>query len=107
MSVCFYSVFVLFCAQVAALRQADSSSKESYQLCMDEETEKAAKVHKGCRVINREKANPLLILCYGVIIKELIGAHTRIIMKFPTFYANRCLIVMVKRDSHFTLFFAS
>jgi hypothetical protein len=32
MSVCVYSVFVLPCVQVAALRWADPPSKESYQL---------------------------------------------------------------------------
>jgi hypothetical protein len=35
MSVCIYSVFVLFCMWVAALRQADPPSKESYKLCID------------------------------------------------------------------------
>jgi hypothetical protein len=34
MSVCVYSVFVLFCVQVAALRRADPPSKESYGLCI-------------------------------------------------------------------------
>jgi hypothetical protein len=43
----------LFCVQVAALRRADPRSKESYRLCIDQETEKAAKVHKGCRAIDR------------------------------------------------------
>jgi hypothetical protein len=33
-SVCVYSVFVLFCVYVAALRQADPPSKESYSLCI-------------------------------------------------------------------------
>jgi hypothetical protein len=33
MSMCVYSVFVLFCVQVAALRRAHSASKESYRLC--------------------------------------------------------------------------
>jgi hypothetical protein len=35
MDVCMrvYSVFVLSCAQAAALRRADHSSKESYPLC--------------------------------------------------------------------------
>jgi hypothetical protein len=47
MSVCVYSVFVLSCVQVAALRQADPPSKESYRLCKkDQETEKAAKVQQ-------------------------------------------------------------
>jgi hypothetical protein len=43
MSVCIYSLFVLSCVQVAALRRADPPSKESYWL-KDQETEKAAKV---------------------------------------------------------------
>jgi hypothetical protein len=34
MSVCVYSVFVLFCVQVAALRRAKPPSKEPYQLCI-------------------------------------------------------------------------
>jgi hypothetical protein len=50
--VCVYSVFVFFCVQVAALRQADPPSKESYRLRMDYETEKAAKVHKGCTAMD-------------------------------------------------------
>jgi hypothetical protein len=44
MSVCLYSVFVLSCVQVEALRRADPPSKESYRLCKkDQGTEKAAK----------------------------------------------------------------
>jgi hypothetical protein len=38
--VCVYSAFVLSCVQVAALRRADYSSKESYRVCkIDYETE--------------------------------------------------------------------
>jgi hypothetical protein len=33
--VCVYSVFVLFCVYLAALRRTDSSSKEYYRLCID------------------------------------------------------------------------
>jgi hypothetical protein len=47
------SVFVLFCVYVAALQRADPPSKGSYRLCMDEENEKAAKAHKGCRAVDR------------------------------------------------------
>jgi hypothetical protein len=40
-------VFVLSCVQVAALRQADHSSKESYRLCKnDYETEEEAKAQQ-------------------------------------------------------------
>jgi hypothetical protein len=47
MSVCVYSVFVLSCEQVEALRRADPPSKESYRLCKkDYKTEKAAKVQR-------------------------------------------------------------
>jgi hypothetical protein len=54
MSVCVYSVFVLSCVQVAALRRADPSSKESYRLCESGVTEKAAKVQqKDCRAIKK------------------------------------------------------
>jgi hypothetical protein len=51
---CVYSVFGMSCVSVAGLRQADPPSKESYRLCIDQETGKAAKVHKGCRAIDRE-----------------------------------------------------
>jgi hypothetical protein len=33
MSMCVYTVFLLFCVQVEALRRADPPSKESYRLC--------------------------------------------------------------------------
>jgi hypothetical protein len=35
-----------------ALGRADPLSKESYRLCVDEETEKSAKVYKGCRAMD-------------------------------------------------------
>jgi hypothetical protein len=46
MSLCVYSVFVLFCVYVGALRRADPPSKESCRLCVDYETEKAAKAQQ-------------------------------------------------------------
>jgi hypothetical protein len=46
MSVCDYSVFVLSCVQVAALRRAYLMSKESYRLCKDQETEKVSKAQQ-------------------------------------------------------------
>jgi hypothetical protein len=52
MSVCVYSVFVLSNVYVAALRRADPPSKESYRVYIDYESEKAAKVHNGCRTID-------------------------------------------------------
>jgi hypothetical protein len=54
MSVCVYSMFVLLCVLVAALRRADLPSKGSYRLCINQETKKAAKVHMGCRAIDRQ-----------------------------------------------------
>jgi hypothetical protein len=45
--VCVYSVFVLSCVQVAALKRADHSPKESYRLCKnDYETEEEAKTQQ-------------------------------------------------------------
>jgi hypothetical protein len=46
MSVCIYSVFVLSCVQVEALRRADPLSKESYLLCKNQETERAVKAQQ-------------------------------------------------------------
>jgi hypothetical protein len=46
MSVCSYSVFVLPCVHVAALRLADPPSKVSCRLCKRLRTEKAAKVQQ-------------------------------------------------------------
>jgi hypothetical protein len=55
MSVCVYSASVVSCVQVAGLRRADPQFKESYRLCIDEGAEKAAKAHKGFRVIEKKK----------------------------------------------------
>jgi hypothetical protein len=54
MSVCIYSVFVLFCVLVAALRLADPPYKGSYRLCKnDYETGEEAKAQQnGCRAID-------------------------------------------------------
>jgi hypothetical protein len=43
---CVYSVFVLFCMQVEALRRADPPSKESYLLCIGSRNWKAAKAQQ-------------------------------------------------------------
>jgi hypothetical protein len=47
--------------QVAALRRVDPLSKESYRLCINQETEKAARVRKDCRAIDRFPLFVLLI----------------------------------------------
>jgi hypothetical protein len=45
--VCVYSVFVLSCVYVTALRRADHTSKESYRLCKkDYETEEKARAQQ-------------------------------------------------------------
>jgi hypothetical protein len=42
--VCVYSVFLLFCVEVAVLPRADPPSKESYRLCKkDYETKEEAR----------------------------------------------------------------
>jgi hypothetical protein len=46
LSVCFYSVFVLSCVQVAALRRADFLFKESYRLCKRSRNCQAAKTQQ-------------------------------------------------------------
>jgi hypothetical protein len=50
LSVCVYSVFVLFCVLVAALRHADPPSNESYRLCKRLRNWKSGQgLTKGCR----------------------------------------------------------
>jgi hypothetical protein len=46
MSACVYSVFVLSCVYVAALRRADPRSKSPINCVKDQETEKAAKAER-------------------------------------------------------------
>jgi hypothetical protein len=41
-----FCISVLSCVQVAALRWSDPSFKESYRLCIDQETNKVAKVQQ-------------------------------------------------------------
>jgi hypothetical protein len=54
MSLCVYSVFVLFCLYVATLRRADPSSKESYRLCIGLRNKKkrGQGPTKSCRAID-------------------------------------------------------
>jgi hypothetical protein len=54
MSVCVYSVFVLCCVQVTALRRADPPSKESYRLCKRSRNWKSDQGStKGCTATDR------------------------------------------------------
>jgi hypothetical protein len=81
--VCVYSVLVLSCAQVAALRRADHSSKESYRRCKkDYRTEKEARAQQRAVVplINELMKNLLslhllhkiVILCFIFILLKRI-----------------------------------
>jgi hypothetical protein len=50
--VCVYPVFVLFCVQVAALRQGDPLSKESYRLWIESRHRKSGQgPTNGCTAI--------------------------------------------------------
>jgi hypothetical protein len=50
--VCIYSVLMLFCVLVEALRRADPTSKESYLLCIGSRNWKSGQdPTKGCRAI--------------------------------------------------------
>jgi hypothetical protein len=63
MPVRIYSVFLLFCVQVGALRRADPPSKESYRLCKkDQEFEKAAKSQQ--RAVNKYYIDLHFCCCY-------------------------------------------
>jgi hypothetical protein len=54
---CTFILFVPSCVQVAALRRADPTSKESYRV-KDQETEKAAKVQRSGRIATeRQKSS--------------------------------------------------
>jgi hypothetical protein len=60
--VCVYSVFVLSCMQVAALRRADHSSKESYCLCInDYETDEETRHQQGV-------VEPLMVVVVVVLL---------------------------------------
>jgi hypothetical protein len=56
-SVCVYSVYVLFFLYVAALQWADTPSKESYRLCIGLRNWKSGLGPKGYRAIEWEKNN--------------------------------------------------
>jgi hypothetical protein len=45
-ALCAFILFVLFCVLVAALRRADPPSKETYRLCIHQETEKVTKAQQ-------------------------------------------------------------
>jgi hypothetical protein len=62
--VCIYSVFVLSCMHVAALRRADNSSKESYRLCKEDyETEEEARVQQ-------RSVEPLMNEYYATVLSK-------------------------------------
>jgi hypothetical protein len=55
MSVCIYSVFMLSCVQVAALRLADPPSLEFYRLCKTSRNKKSGQgPTEGCRATGRQ-----------------------------------------------------
>jgi hypothetical protein len=54
MSVCVYSLFVLFCVSVEALEQADHSSKESHRLYNDTKLKAEARAQGGCRASEKK-----------------------------------------------------
>jgi hypothetical protein len=47
-----FCVCAVLCLE-EALRRADHSSKESYRLWIDQETEKEASAYKGCKAIKK------------------------------------------------------
>jgi hypothetical protein len=54
MSVCIYSLIVLLCVYIAALRGADLPSKESYGLCIGLRSWKSGQGQKDYKTIERE-----------------------------------------------------
>jgi hypothetical protein len=57
------------------LRWADPPSKESYRLRIDEETEKAAKVHKSCTAIDTPRWIDKLVPNGEIRLPGLTGRH--------------------------------
>jgi hypothetical protein len=83
---CVYSVFVLSCVQVAALRLADPPSKESYRLCIGSRNWKRNQgPTKGCRTIDRF-GNPAL--CSGLSNLDSGFAHRLPWQKHPIFFSD-------------------
>jgi hypothetical protein len=76
MSVCVYSVSVLFCA---ALRLADPPSKESYRLCIGIRNCKSGQGPKGDHpplrdvTADTENTAPSIVACWTVFTELLTG----------------------------------
>jgi hypothetical protein len=75
MSVCVYPAFVLFCVQVAALRQADPpppTSKESYRMRIGLRTRKSGQdPTKGCTA-----TDSVLLKLMNYVFNRNITRHT-------------------------------
>jgi hypothetical protein len=67
--VCVYSVFVLSCVQIAALRWAAPLSKESYRLCKNQEPEKSAKVEQ--RAVEPQMNFAVLVLLIRSLLERV------------------------------------
>jgi hypothetical protein len=57
MSVCVYSLFVLFCMYLADLWRADPPSKESYSVCIGLRNWKSGQCTKSCRAIESSSSS--------------------------------------------------
>jgi hypothetical protein len=72
MSVCVYSVFVLFYMMVAALQRADPPSKESYRLSIGLRDSKSGQgPTEGCRAIDRFISH-MKLHCLCVSVRSLL-----------------------------------
>jgi hypothetical protein len=79
--VCVYSVFVLFCMQVEALRRPDPSSKESCQLCIRSRNWRSGQgPTKGSRAIII-----IIIIITGLILDLGISPHIALLIFYSVY----------------------
>jgi hypothetical protein len=89
----FYSVFVLSCVQVVALRPADLPSMESYRLCIRLRNQRSGQgPTNGCRVMDNDK-----YMCVDIF-SETIRT------KRPTLIYLRRFPSMIKQNYFLQLF---
>jgi hypothetical protein len=103
MSVCVYSVFVLSCVQVAALRRADPPSKASYRLCKRiKDLKKTPRSNKRLQTHRQTDSSTYPVLYQPIFL--FISIYTVYFSRYLPIYPSAYLRVLVCIHMHVSIY---